>query len=90
MFIVYTIPEKITTVFYSIVWFFVQPAGGKLSPTAEAQGCTLPSDTPPAALAVQSGEKRLYVEPEQDNVAILHHILLALGADKALLPGGGH
>ena len=34
--------------------------------------------------------RKLHVEPEQDNIPILYHIFLALGADQALLPGGGH
>ena len=33
---------------------------------------------------------RSYIEPEQDDIAILDDVFLALGADQALLPGGGH
>ena len=33
---------------------------------------------------------RLHIKPEQHNVAVLHNVLLALGADKALFLGGGH
>ena len=32
----------------------------------------------------------LYVEPEEDDIPVLDHIVLALGADHALLPSGGH
>ena len=31
----------------------------------------------------------LYVEQEVHHIAVLHHIILALGADKALGPGSG-
>ena len=31
-----------------------------------------------------------HIEPEEDDVPVLDHVLLALGADHALLPGGGH
>ncbi len=31
----------------------------------------------------------LHVKPEQYNIAVLHYILLALGADKPFFPCGG-
>ena len=37
---------------------------------------------------VQDGAERLHVEPEQDDIPVLYHVLLALGADQALFPGG--
>ena len=32
----------------------------------------------------------LHVEPEEDNVSVLHDVILALQTDKALFFGGGH
>ena len=36
------------------------------------------------------GTDPLHIEAEQDNIPILDHIFLALGADQALFPGSGH